>query len=343
VVLLTLLHVDLDEFIAAVEMRRRPELRGRPVVVGGNGDPSARGVVATASYAARRFGVGSGMPLRLAARKCPDAIFLPMDRAAYETASARVMEALRTIAAELEVAGWDEAFLATNDDPRAVARRVQDVVRAATGLECSVGIGDNKLQAKTASGFAKPAGVFRLSGSTWPTEMGHRPVDHLWGIGRKRAGRLAELGIATVGDLAAADVALLERAFGASTGRWLQETARGEDRSLLRSHPRAPRSRGREKTFQKDLSDRAVVEAEIVQLARTVAEDLIEGAAKSARVVVKVRWAPFFTQSRGVTLERATADPDDLARAALAAFAVQYESRPIRLVGVRCDVVEWNR
>src|SRR5687768_16116470 len=148
------LHVDLDEFIAAVEVQRRPELAGKPVVVGGSGDPTERGVVATASYAAREFGVGSGMPLRTAARKAPDAVFLPVDKEAYEAASEGVMTALRSLDAVVEVLGWDEAFLGVEtDDPELYAKQVQRAVLDATGLHCTVGIGDNKLRAKIATGF----------------------------------------------------------------------------------------------------------------------------------------------------------------------------------------------
>ena len=160
------LHVDLDQFIAAVEMLRRPELAGLPVVVGGRGDPTERGVVATASYAAREHGVGSGMPLRIAARKLPDAVFLPVDKPAYDEASARVMETLRSlewggVPVVVEVLGWDEAFLGPGPghgelgDPRVFAQRIRESVHRATDLTCGVGIGDNKLRAKIATAFGK--------------------------------------------------------------------------------------------------------------------------------------------------------------------------------------------
>jgi Nucleotidyltransferase/DNA polymerase involved in DNA repair len=156
------LHVDLDQFVAAVEMLRRPELRGRPVVVGGDGDPTKRGVVSTASYEARAYGVHSGLPLRTAARRCPEAVFLPVDKQSYEQASSVVMATLREFNAVLEVLGWDEAFLAVEtDDPEATAHQIRRRVRESTDLDCTVGIGQNKLQAKLATGFGKPAGVFR--------------------------------------------------------------------------------------------------------------------------------------------------------------------------------------
>src|SRR5689334_23210773 len=163
------LHVDLDQFIAAVEILRRPELAGLPVIVGGRGDPAERAVVSTASYEARAFGVGSGMPLRLAARKAPDAVILPVDAPAYEAASEQVMAALRGLEGTVvEVLGRDEAFLGVStDDPEAFARTVQAQVLAATQLHCTVGIGDNKVRAKIATGFGKPRGVFRLTAENW--------------------------------------------------------------------------------------------------------------------------------------------------------------------------------
>ncbi|MGH3995233.1 MAG: DNA polymerase IV, partial [Pseudonocardiaceae bacterium] len=226
------LHVDLDQFIAAVEVLRRPELRGKPVVVGGQGDPTQRSVVATASYEAREYGVHSGMPMRTAAKRCPDAVFLPADNAAYDEASAVVMDILRGFDVVVEVMGWDEAFVgAVTTDPEGLAHEIQHAVRDAAELECSVGIGDNKLRAKLATGFAKPAGVFRLTAQNWYAVMGERPTDALWGIGRKTARKLAELGFVTVRGLAAADPAELGRRLGPAMGPWYVQLARGLDRS----------------------------------------------------------------------------------------------------------------
>ena len=214
------LHVDLDQFIAAVEVLRRPGLRGKPVVVGGDGDPGKRGVVSTASYEARAHGVHSGQPLRTARRLCPDAVFLAVDRAAYEAASAQVMAVLRESGAVVEVMGWDEAFLQVETyDPEAFARLAAERVRERTQLDCSVGIGENKLQAKLATGFGKPAGVFRLTSANWDEVMGARPTDALWGIGAKTAAKLAALGIGTVRELAVADPSALAARFGPRPGR----------------------------------------------------------------------------------------------------------------------------
>jgi DNA polymerase IV len=194
------LHVDLDQFIAAVEVLRRPELAGVPLIVGGRGDPRERAVVSTASYEARAFGVGSGMPLRLAARKAPTAVILPVDAATYDAASAKVMAVLRGMdGAIVEVLGWDEAFVGVRtSDPEAFAHQVQTAVLAATRLHCSVGIGDNKIRAKIATGFGKPRGVFRLTAVNWFAVIGHRPTIVLWGVGPRISAHLARHGIATV-------------------------------------------------------------------------------------------------------------------------------------------------
>ena len=263
------LHVDLDQFIAAVEVLRHPELRGRPVVIGGDGDPAKRGVVSTASYEARAFGVRSGLPLRFAVRRCPEAVFLPVDREAYEAASARVMAVLREFRAVVEVFGWDEAFLAVDTgDPERVARQIAERVRARTQLDCSVGIGENKLQAKLATGFGKPAGIFRLTHENWFEVLGDRPTDALWGIGSKTAARLSELGISTVSELAAADPRALATHLGPTTGPWLVQLARGLDPSPVTSSPYLARSRGRETTFQQDLDDWEEMRRQVTRLRR---------------------------------------------------------------------------
>jgi nucleotidyltransferase/DNA polymerase involved in DNA repair len=333
------LHVDLDQFLAAVEMLRRPELRGRPVVVGGDGDPTKRGVVSTASYEARALGVGSGTPLRTAARRIPDAVFLPVDREHYEAISAEVMAALRSEVAVVEVLGWDEAFLAVeSDDPEAVARQLQDRVRAATALECTVGIGRNRLQAKLATGFGKPAGVFRITGATWFDIMGDLPTDALWGIGAKTARKLGELGIATVRQLAEADEAVLASRFGPTNGPWLPRLAQGRDSATVSSTPYRARSRGREVTYQEDLADWTDVRREVVTLARRVAGEIADGGPPAVRVVVKVRYVPFTTVTHSRTLVRPSVDADAIERAALEALEGFSPGRPVRLIGVRTEL-----
>jgi DNA polymerase IV len=333
------LHVDLDEFLAAVEVLRHPELAGRPVVVGGRGDPTERGVVSTASYEAREFGVGSGMPLRTAARKCPDAVFLPVDHQAYDGASARVMDALRSFDVPVEVLGWDEAFLGvTTDDPESFAEEVRAAVLAATGLHCSVGIGDNKLQAKIATSFGKPRGVGRLTTDIWFDVMGDRPTDALWGIGRKTSKKLAELGIHTVRELASTEAAVLAERLGPTMGPWYRRLGRGVDSSPVDATPYVARGHGRETTFQRNLSDWSEVAVAVRDLAARVTEDIAAEGRPAVRVGMKLRYAPFETHTRSLTLDAPTSDPEVVAAAALELLSRFDHSRSVRLVGVRAEM-----
>ena len=334
------LHVDLDQFIAAVEVLRRPELAGRPVVVGGRGDATERGVVSTASYEARAYGVGSGMPLRTAAKRCPEAVFLPVDGPAYEAASARVMDTLRSFDAVVEVLGWDEAFLAVEtDDPEELASDVRARVLEATGLHCSVGIGDNKLRAKIATDFGKPRGTFRLTEATWYAVMGDRPTDALWGIGKKTAKRLATLDITTVRELADTPAPLLAERLGPTMGPWYRRLARGVDTSPVVGTPYVARSHSRETTFQQDLTDWTEVEAEVRTLARRAAEDIRAEDRAAARVAVKVRFTPFDTHTRSLTLPEPTLDAARIEEAAVTLLHRFDAGRAVRLLGVRAEMV----
>src|SRR5262245_48222671 len=336
------LHVDLDEFIAAVEVLRRPELADKPVIVGGDGDPTKRGVVSTANYVARRFGVGSAMPLRTAYKRVPDAVFLPVDEAAYLEASGRVMDVLRSFDdVVVQVLGWDEAFVGVSaTDPEELARSVQGLVLDRTQLWCSIGVGDTKLRAKLASGFAKPRGVFMLTRENWSFVMDAQPVDALWGIGTKTARKLHLLGIRIVEQLASADEQLLAEAFGPRTGPWLRELATGEGSAEVSDAPHAARGHGRERTFQQDLTDQDQIRAEVSRLAHELMEDIRAEGRPVVRVVVKVRFAPFFTKQHGVKL----AEPTDVeaaveagAMTALMRFALE---RPVRLLGVRAEFAD---
>jgi nucleotidyltransferase/DNA polymerase involved in DNA repair len=336
------LHVDLDQFIAAVEVLRHPELRGRPVVVGGDGDPTKRGVVSTASYEAREHGVHSGLPLRTAARRLSsssaDAVFLPVDREAYEEVSASVMDVLRASGAVVEVIGWDEAFLGVStDDPEGFARSLASRVRAATQLDCTVGIGENKLQAKIATGFGKPAGVFRLTYANWFAVLGDRPTDALWGIGAKTARKLAGLGISTVSDLAAADPDALAAVFGPMTGPWLVLLGRGRGDADVDDSPYLARGHGKEETFQVDITSWPQVQGEVARIAGLLAADLVAEGRPAVRIVVKVRYAPFVTETHGVTLPASSTDAAVIEEAALSALGRFASRRPVRLLGVRAE------
>ena len=347
------LHVDLDQFIAAVEVLRRPELAGLPVVVGGRGDPTERGVVATASYEARASGVGSGMPLRVAARKCPEAVFLAVDKEAYDAASVEVMQTLRALTwggvpVVVEVLGWDEAFLGAGaehgdlSDPREFAGHVRAEVLAATGLHCSVGIGDNKLRAKIATDFGKPRGVWQLTAENWDEVMGERPTTALWGIGSRTGKKLAGLGIDTVAQLAASDARVLAAELGPTMGPWYHRLGRGVDTSPVDATPWVARAHGREETFQTDLEARADVEAAVRALTRRALEDIDAEGRPAARVGLKVRLRPFITVSRSLTLPAPTNDPatlEDAAVSLLDRLDPRDRERPVRLLGVRLEMV----
>jgi DNA polymerase-4 len=334
------LHVDLDQFIAAVEVLRRPELAGKPVIVGGRGDPTERAVVSTASYEAREFGVGSGMPLRIAARKAPTAVILPVDRDAYTEASAQVMETLRAQpGATVQVLGWDEAFVGVEtDDPEAYARALQRAVLDRTRLHCSVGIGDTLVRAKVATGFGKPQGVFRLTAENWLDVMGDRPTAALWGVGSKVSRRLAAHGIATVAELATADPAVLIAEFGPRMGPWYGELGRGDGARVVDDTPWVARGHSRETTFQHDLAEPADVERELRALAAAVLADVAVEGRSVVGLTLKVRYAPFLTKTFTRRVPE-TSDHGDVLERMLALAADRIEpGRPIRLLGLRAEM-----
>lgn len=334
------LHVDLDQFQVSVELLRRPELRGRSVVVGGDGDPTrTRQVVTCASYEARALGVRAGLPMRVAGRKAPDAVFLPLDMAHYEVVSGQVMGTLRATGWPLEVWGWDEAFLGVAaPDPEALARTIQAAVLDATGLPCSIGVGDNKLRAKVGTGFGKPAGVFRLTADNWMAVMGDRPVRALWGIGARGSARFAEHGIRTVAELAAAAPADLAHWWGPTTGPRYRALARGEGETTIRTEPWVARSRSHQTTYPDDLVTRAEVERELRVLAAEVVADVVAEGRAITKVAVIVRNTTFFTESHLRTLPAPTRTVDDVADAAVALLDKFELRRPTRLLGVRADL-----
>ena len=335
------LHVDLDQFLAAVEILRHPELAGVPLIVGGRGDPTERAVVSTASYEAREFGVRSGMPLKVAVRRCPEAVLLPVDFPVYEEASARVMEVLRGVpGAVVEVLGWDEAFVGvTTDDPVACAQSIRAAVLEATDLHCSVGIGDTKVRAKIATDFGKPRGVFELTRDNWFEVMGDRPTIALWGVGSKISQRLASHGYQTVRDLAEADDATLAAEFGPTMGPHYGRLGRGVSSATVDDTPWIARAHGRETTYQANLVEPQEVEAAIRALADQVVEDIRREGRACQRVFLKVRFAPFFTTNRVRKLAEPTFEADVIADTALALLHALEDDRPIRLLGVRAEMV----
>jgi DNA polymerase-4 len=333
------LHVDLDEFVAAVEVLRRPELAGKAVIVGGRGDPTERAVVSTASYEAREFGVGSGMPLRIAARKAPDAVFLPVDAEAYTAASAQVMEVLRAQpGATVQVLGWDEAFIGVQtEDPEGYARQVQQAVLDQTRLHCSVGIGDTLVRAKVATGFGKPRGVFRLTKDNWLDVMGDRPTIDLWGVGTKISRRLAASGITTVAQLAAADPDSLVAEFGPKMGPWYAQLGRGDGERVVDDTPWVARGHSRETTFQHDLTEPVQVEEAVRELADKVLADVAAEGRPVVGLTLKVRYAPFVTK---VLTKRVpeTFDRQTVLTEVLGLVSRIEPDRPIRLLGLRAEM-----
>lgn len=334
-----MLHVDLDQFVAAVEVLRRPELAGLPVIVGGRGDPTERGVVSTASYEARAFGVGSGMPLRIAARKAPDAVFLPVDAEAYLAASEGVMATLRAQpGAVVQVLGWDEAFVGTKTpDPETYARRLQAAVLDQTRLHCSVGIGDTLIRAKNATDLGKPAGVFRLTADNWIEVMGGRPTRDLWGVGAKISGRLATLGISTVAELAATDPQDLVPEFGPKMGLWYAQLGRGDGSSVVDDTPWVARGHSRETTFQTNLTDPAQVHDAVRELTATVLDDVAADGRPVVGLTLKVRYAPFTTKTHARKIPE-TSDRSEILSQTLDLAGAIEPDRPIRLLGLRADM-----
>ncbi len=334
------LHVDLDQFLASVELRRHAELVGLPVIVGGSGDPTEpRKVVTCASYEAREFGVHAGMPLRSAARRCPQATFLPADPAAYDAASDEVMGVLRDLGHPVEVWGWDEAYVgAAVPDPEDLAETIRTQIAAQTGLAASVGISDNKQRAKVATGFAKPDGVYTLTDANWMDVMGDRPVDALWGVGPKTAKKLAALDIATVGQLAAADAELLTTTFGPRTGLWLLLLAKGGGDESVSAEPWIPRSRSHVVTFPRDLTDRAEMDVALDDLARRALADVVAQSRVVTRVAVTVRTSTFFTRTKIRKLDEPGIEAGVIVAAARRVLDLFDLDRPVRLLGVRLEL-----
>lgn len=337
-----ILHIDMDAFFAAIELQRRPELAGQPVVVGGRGDPTERGVVSTASYEARAFGIRSGMPLRTALSLCPQAVFLPVDFRAYERVAERIREVLHEVASMVEEAGIDEAYLDLDGfetSPEAVASDLKERIRQATGLSCSVGIAPNKLLAKMASELEKPDGLTLLAAAEVPQRIWPLPVRRLPGVGPKTEERLAALGIATIGELAAAPPEALVARFGPAHGMYLFRAARGvDDTPLVVS--REPRSLGRETTFQQDVADLPTLAMVLGRQVRELAARLKRAGRRGRRVSVKLRYRNFETHTHAVTLGAATHRPAALyaaARRCLDRFPLR---RPVRLLGVRVSGLE---
>jgi DNA polymerase-4 len=326
----TIAHLDMDAFYVSVELLRRPELRGKPVVVAGTGP---RSVVTTASYEARRFGVGSAIPASRARRLCPQAIFIPPDFEAYRSHSRQVMAVLREQIERVEVVGLDEAYLDLSDlqRPRAAMRRVVAEIKSRTGLTASVGIGPNKLVAKVCSDAEKPAGFVALSREQACERFAASAPGLVPGIGPKTVQRLAELGITTLRALAAADETMLQERFGPNHGRDLVARALFHGSAQL-TLERVAVSESRETTFPQDVADRAEQEEVLV----TLSEKLCQGLKRPGRTIaIKVRLDDWTTVTRARTVGEPTTDPAIVSAVALELLRAYGPERPVRLLGVR--------
>ena len=336
----TILHVDMDAFFAAVEQRDRPELRGKPVIVGA--DPKGgrgRGVVSTASYEARRFGVGSAMPISEAWRRCPHGVYLHPDMEKYARESDRIMGVFHRFTDLVEPISIDEAFLDVTGSARAmgtgeeIARKLKGGIRDETQLTASVGVAASKLVAKIASDLQKPDGLVVVPRGGEAAFLAPLPVRRLWGVGPKMEEALAKLGIVIIGDLARLDPGRLERRLG-THGFDLQKLARGEDDRDVVAEGAEAKSLGQEHTYGQDTSDPERLRATLLQLADAVAVRLRAHGLRARTVTLKYRDEDFHTTTHARTLPEATDSGNTLFRTASELFAEVHRGKKVRLLGI---------
>ncbi len=334
-----ILHVDMDAFYASVEVRHRPELRGRAVVVGGVGP---RGVVSSASYEARQYGVRSAMPTMRARALCPHAIFLPPDFTRYTAASRAVMQIFRDVTPLVEPLSLDEAFLDVAGarrlfgSPATIGRRIRERVAAEQGLTCSVGVGPSKFVAKLGSTRAKPDGLLVVPAAQVLAFLHPLPVSALWGVGERSAEALLRLGLRTVGDLAQAPIGMLRTALGQAAAAHLHELAWGRDPRRV-SPEQVEKSIGAEVTFDVDVDDPEQLRRTFLALAEKVGARLRDAEQVGRTVSIKVRMSDFRTISRSRTLEVPTDVAREIFDIAWSLFAALPSGEQIRLVGVRAE------
>jgi len=331
----TVAHLDMDAFYASVELRRRPELKGKPVVVCGSGP---RAVVTTASYEARKLaGIHSAMPAAVARRRLPDAVYLQPDFTAYREASGQVMAILRRNAETVEVVGLDEAYVDLTGvfSPKAAMRRIATEIQAETQLTCSIGISESRMLAKVVSELGKPAGLVVLSRAEALERFAGESPGLIPGIGPKSVAKLeAMMGIRTLADLRAADSSRLEAAFGPRQGRWLHRRGRLEDETpVVTSHE--TKSQSAETTFDVDVADRSEMESHVAELAKRLCERLRKRDLAGRSVGLKVRLDDWTNVTRSHTLKEPTDDAGLVASVALDLLRAYDPPRPVRLLGVR--------
>jgi len=330
-----IIHVDMDAFYASVEQRDQPELRGRPVAVGGR--PESRGVVAAASYEARKFGVRSAIPMSRAVRLCPHLVVVPPSFAKYRAVSQQVFEIFRSVTPLVEPLSLDEAYLDVTENAfgeplgMTVATRIKTLIRETTGLTASAGVAPNKFLAKIASAWRKPDGLTVIAPERVESFLQQLPVDALWGVGPVTAARLRERGITRLVDVRTADPSALREAVG-SLADWLLKLSRGEDDRLVTPN-RASKSSSSECTYSHDLVDLDRMREEIAGMARENAEWLSKKSLVARTVTIKVRYSDFTTVTRSDT-RAATNDADEIQERAVRLLdKTEAATRPVRLLG----------
>jgi len=337
-----ILHIDMDAFFAAVEQKRNPKLIGKPIVVGGSGDPTKRGVVSTASYEARKFGIHSAMPLRTAYRLCTKAIFLPVDYDEYSKVSEKIKNILREFTPIIEDVGIDEAYLDISqiqEPVEKVAIEIKRRIKDETGLTCSIGIAPNKLLAKMASDMQKPDGLTIITKNDMESRIWPLPVRKLWGVGPKTEAYLKSMGVETIGELASLPLNKLIEEFGNSYGNYLYNASRGIDESLLVTHWE-PKSTSRETTFQMDINSWQIIAKTLAELTKEVVDDMKQSGYKGRTVTVKVRFSDFETVTRSKTLNEPTDSVENIRMAAFDCLKRVELKKRIRLLGVRVSKLE---
>jgi DNA polymerase IV len=327
-------HLDCDAFYATVELLRRPELRGRPVIVAGSGP---RSVVTTASYEAREFGVGSAMPASRARRLCPQAVVIPPDFAAYRETSQQVWKLVEDRLDRIQRLGMDESYadLTGVPKPLRVLREVVEGVKAQTGIQLSVGIGPSRLVAKCCSDLGKPAGFVAMGREEACVRFATAPTSRVPGIGPKTADRLAELGLRTIGQLQQADEAQLAERFGTNSARFLLARAHFEDDSPVETERGAAKSRSNETTFDTDIEDLTELESVLRRMAGELAGALADRGRRGRTIAIKVRLDDWTTVTRARTIEAATHDSAVVTEVAVELLRAYAPPRPVRLLGVR--------
>jgi len=332
----------MDAFFAAVEEKKHPELKGKPIVIGGSGDPTKRGVVSTASYEARKYGIHSALPLRIAYNLCPEAVFLAVDYDEYSRVSQTIKNVLKEISPIMEDVGIDEAFLDLSeiDKPsEEIAQEIKKRIMEETGLTCSIGIASNKLLAKIASDMQKPDGLTIIAEKDIKERIWPLPARKLWGVGPKTEASLKKRGINTIGALASMPIESLVESYGESYGHYLYEASRGIDESPLVTHWE-PKSVSRETTFQVDTNNWQTIAKTIAELAKEVVDDIRQKGYKGRTVTLKVRFSDFKTYTRSKTLDEPTDSIDAIRKAAFDCLKRIEIKMKVRLLGVRITQFE---